>query len=639
MAILALNKLSLSFLEHPILTECSLSLEPGCKCGLVGVNGAGKTSLFRLLTGELAPSDGEIITPKGLKIGIMEQELKNHRNTLQEELLSLFAPLKEIEQQLNTVNYRLQAGESDNQALIDEQFRLNEAYIEQGGLTYQSRITGTLMGLGFARQDFSRPLSQLSGGQRSKLALAKLLLSNADLLLLDEPTNHLDIASLEWLEDFLRGMNTAYIVISHDRFFLDRVTEQTLHLHNHRLKLYKGNFSAYKQQYAAARTAAENRNANLQREIRRVESIIKQQKQWNREKNLVTAHSKEKVVQRLQAELTETECLPEELKFRFAAAPSAGNDLLTLTDLSKSFNGKELFRGLSFQLHKKEKVCLLGDNGAGKTTLFKLIMQETTPDAGTVTLGTGLKIGYYDQVQKLEDTPETLLEYLRNAYPKKTETELRNALATFLFFAEDIEKPCSVLSGGEKARLGLLKILLSEPNLLLLDEPTNHLDIAGREALEQALQSFDGAILAISHDRYFINALAEKIIVLQDKHLTEFLGDYAYYLGKRDELLPKAPADNRTEKTAGNNKLAYQAQKEQAANLRKLQNQLKKLEEQIAGHESTLAALAEELNNPTVAGDYQQLAALTERQTAEQTALEQAMQAWEECALLLEEQD
>lgn len=636
MAILALNNLSLAFLERPVLTDCSLSLEAGCKCGLVGVNGAGKTSLFRLLTGELSPTGGEIITPKGLKIGIMEQELKNHQHTLQEELLSLFAPLEELARQLDTVNYRLQAGEAADQALIDEQFRLNEAYIEQGGLTYQSRVNSTLLGLGFSEADFTRPLGQLSGGQRSKLALAKLLLADADLLLLDEPTNHLDITALEWLEDFLRSLNTAYIVISHDRFFLDRVTEQTIHLQNHRLKLYKGNFSAFKQQYADERATIMGRNANLQREINRVENIIKQQKQWNREKNLVTAHSKEKVVERLQSQLTELDRQPQELNFHFAAAPAAGNDLLTLSELSKGFGENPLFSKLNFQLHKGEKVCLLGANGAGKTTIFRLIMRELAPDSGAVTPGAGLKIGYFDQVQKLEDTPDTLLVYLRNAYPKKTETELRSALAAFLFYAEDIEKPCSVLSGGEKARLGLLKILLSEPNLLLLDEPTNHLDIAGREALEAALRNFDGAILAISHDRYFINALAEKIIVLQDGRLTEFIGDYAYYLSKRDELLPKTAAAEAKEKTQTDNKLAYQAQKEQAANLRRLQNRLAKLEAAINQHEANIAELEKQLADPAIAGDYQKLAELTDRQSAEQSALNAAMQEWEECALALE---
>lgn len=639
MAILALNKLSLSYLEKPVLVDCTCSLEAKAKCGLVGVNGAGKTSLFRLLTGEIAPTSGEIITPKGLKIGIMEQELKNHQHTLQGELLSLFQPLRELEQQLEYVNLRLQnADPAEQQALVEQQFQLNEAYINGGGLTYQSRVRSTLLGLGFDAADFDRPLSELSGGQRSKLALAKLLLSDADLLLLDEPTNHLDIASLEWLEDFLRALNTAFIVISHDRFFLDRVTEQTLHLQNHHLKLYKGNFSAFKQQYAQAREAQLRANANLNREISRVESIIKQQKQWNREKTLVTAHSKEKQVQRLQAQLTDVERQPQELNFHFAAAPASGNDLLELEEVTQSFGQRTLFEKLNFRLYKGEKVCLLGQNGVGKTTIFRLIMRQFAPTAGTVTLGAGLKIGYFDQVQKLEDTPETLLEYLRNAYPKMTETELRSALAAFLFYAADIEKPCSVLSGGEKARLGLLKILLSQPNLLLLDEPTNHLDIAGREALETALAHFDGAILAISHDRYFINALAEKIVVLADGKLTEYPGNYAYYLEKRAELTaPQETSAAAPPKAASDNKLAYQAQKEQAAQKRRLQSRLQKLEEAISAHEAAIAALDQQLADPKIASDYQQAAELSGQADAERTALEAAMQEWEETALLLEE--
>lgn len=639
MAILALNKLSLSYLEKPVLVDCSCSLEAKAKCGLVGVNGAGKTSLFRLLTGEIAPTSGEIITPKGLKIGIMEQELKNHQHTLQGELLSLFQPLRELEQQLEYVNRRLlAAAPEEQQALVEEQFRLNEAYINGGGLTYQSRVKSTLLGLGFDAADFDRPLSELSGGQRSKLALAKLLLSDADLLLLDEPTNHLDIASLEWLEDFLRALNTAFIVISHDRFFLDRVTEQTLHLQNHHLKLYKGNFSAFKQQYAQAREAQLRANANLNREISRVESIIKQQKQWNREKTLVTAHSKEKQVQRLQAQLTDVERQPQELNFHFAAAPASGNDLLELADVTQTFGQHTLFEKLNFRLYKGEKVCLLGANGVGKTTIFRLIMRQFAPTAGTIMLGAGLKIGYFDQVQKLEDTQDTLLEYLRNTYPKMTETELRSALAAFLFYAEDIEKPCAVLSGGEKARLGLLKILLSQPNLLLLDEPTNHLDIAGREALETALAHFDGAILAISHDRYFINALAKKIIVLQDGRLTEYPGNYAYYLEKRAELAtpPETPAAA-SPQAASDNKLAYQAQKEQAAQKRRLQSRLQKLEAAISAHEAAIAALEQQLADPQTASDYQQAAELSQKADAERAALETAMQEWEDVAILLEE--
>jgi ATP-binding cassette subfamily F protein 3 len=643
MAILALNKLSLAFPEKEVFTDCTLSLEPKSKCGLVGVNGAGKTTLFRLLTGDLAPTSGEIIIPKGFKIGIMEQELKNHTNTLYEELHSIFRPLLNLRHELEYLNARLQHGnfadQTEQQRLLEEQFRLNEAFIEQGGLTFESRIRSSLLGLSFDEQDFNRPLSQLSGGQRSKLALAKLLLSDADLLLLDEPTNHLDITSLEWLEDFLRALPKAFIVISHDRFFLDRVTEQTIHLENHHVKLYKGNFTAYKQQYQAERAAAIRHNANVSREIGRIENIIKQQKQWNREKNLVTAHSKGKSVERLQTELTSIEQQPTELAFRFESAPTSGNDMLTLTELSKGFGSRPLLQNINFQLHKAEKVFLLGANGIGKTTLFRLIIGQLTPDSGTVTHGAGLKIGYFDQVQKLEDSSETLLENLRNTYPKMTETQLRNALAAFLFYAEDIEKPCHVLSGGEKARLGLLKIMLSKPNLLLLDEPTNHLDITGREALENALKNYDGAILAISHDRYFINSLAEKVLLLENAHLTEYCGNYEYYLEKR--AATRKDTQNNTAvtpaKAPSDNKLAYQARKEQAAAQRRLQTRLAKLEETIAETEEQIAEIEKQLADPKIAANYQEAATLDQQAAALRQQIETAMQEWEETALALEE--
>lgn len=640
MAILALNKLSLAYLEKEVLSDCTLTLEAGSKTGLTGRNGAGKTSLFRLLSGEISPTSGEIIMPRGLKVGIMEQELKHTGRTLHSELLSVFRPLIELARQIDQINFRLSQpfnDEAARQALLEQQYTLNEEFIARGGLTYESRVNSSLLGLGFTRDDFDRPLEQLSGGQRSKLALARMLLSEADLLLLDEPTNHLDVTALEWLEDFLRSLNTAFIVISHDRFFLDRVTEQTIHLENHHMKLYRGSYTEFRRQYQAEREAAMRHNANVSREISRMEGIIKQQKQWNREKTLIMAHSKEKALERLKGELIELEQQQAGLDFRFPAAPASGNDLLTLRDTAKSFGERTLFSGLQMQLHKGEKVCLLGANGAGKTTIFRLITGELTPDAGSVTRGSGLRLGYYDQLQKLEESGDTILDDLRNTFPRLTETRLRGALAAFLFPAEVLDKPCSVLSGGEKARLGLLKILLAEPNLLLLDEPTNHLDIDGREALEQALQSYDGAVLAISHDRYFINALAERVLTLQDGTLTSYCGNYSYYLEKRTEqaAIPAAVTAPAREMTA--NKQDFLAQKEAAANRRKLQSKVERLEADIARHEEKIAALEQTLADPAVAMDYQKAAAADQELQQAQADLEQIMQEWETAMTALEE--
>ncbi len=640
MAILALNKLSLAYLEKEVLCDCTLTLEAGSKTGLTGRNGAGKTSLFRLLSGDIAPTSGEIIMPRGLRVGIMEQELRHTGRSLRQELLSVFRPLVELSRQIDQINFRLNQpfdSEAQRQSLLEQQFTLNEQFIAQGGLTYESRVNSSLLGLGFTRDEFDRPLEQLSGGQRSKLALAKLLLSQADLLLLDEPTNHLDVEALEWLEDFLRGLSTAFIVISHDRFFLDRVTDQTIHLENHHMKLYKGSYTEFRRQYQAEREAALRHNANLNREIARMEGIIKQQKQWNREKTLIMAHSKEKALERLKGDLMEVEQQQAGLEFRFAAAPSSGNDLLTLSDAAKAFDGRQLFTGLEMQLHKGEKVCLLGANGAGKTTIFRLITGELEPDSGSVSRGAGLRIGYYDQLQKLEDSGDTILDNLRNTFPKLTETRLRSVLAAFLFPAEALDKPCSVLSGGEKARLGLLKILLAEPNLLLLDEPTNHLDIDGREALEHALQSYDGAVLAISHDRYFINALAERVLTLQQGKLTSYCGNYSYYLEKRSEVpTPTAAAANQPREASGN-KLDFLAQKEAAAARRKLQTRIERLEAAISQHEDEISALEQDLADPAIATDYQKAAAVDRELQQAQNALQQAMQDWEDAMTALEE--
>ncbi len=653
MAILALNKLSLAYLEKEVLSDCSLTIEPGAKVGLTGRNGAGKTSLFRLLTGEINPTGGEIILPRGAKVGIMEQEIKHTGRTLRQELLSVFRPLTELSHRIDQVNFLLsQPDISDNERhrLLEQQYTLNEEFVNRGGLTYESRVNSSLLGLGFTREDFDRPLEQLSGGQRSKLSLARLLLSESDLLLLDEPTNHLDVAALEWLEDFLRSLNTTFIVISHDRFFLDRVTTQTIHLENRHMKLYKGGYTEFRRQYRLERETALRHNANINREINRMEGIIKQQKQWNREKTLVMAHSKEKSLERLKNDLVELEQQQAGLKFHFAAAPSSGNDLLTITDAAKSFDGRQIFQNLQMQLKKSEKVCLLGANGVGKTTLFRLITGELAPDNGSVAHGAGLKIGYYDQLQKLEESSSTILDYLRNTYPKLTETRLRTALAAFLFPAETLDKPCSVLSGGEKARLGLLKILLAEPNLLLLDEPTNHLDIDGREALEQALINYDGAVLAISHDRYFINALAERVLTLESGKLTSYCGNYSYYLEKRSELAAASDSFNSTSAASTNSnnssnnpnkeitstKQDFLAQKEAAALRRKLQNKVERLEAAIAGHEAEIERLEQMLADPTIATDYQKAAAIDAELQDRNAQLEQTMADWETAMTELE---
>ena len=640
MSLITANQLGLRFLEKEIFQGVQFVVEEKDRIGLVGRNGAGKTSLFRLLTGELKPSEGELYIAKNCRIGIMEQHLRGGCSVA-EELERVFAPLALAEQELDRINDELSQNPSDPLPLVKRQQELQEYYLEQGGLTYRGRVRSALLGLGFREEEFDQPLEQLSGGQRSKLSLAKLLLSAADVLLLDEPTNHLDIESVEWLEEFLRDYRGTFLVISHDRYFLDRVTTTTFDLENHKLKAYRGGYSEFLAKKEKEREIALRHNENIRREIQRVEGIIEQQKRWNREKNLVTAASKQKSIDRMRRELIQLDDVPRELHLRFQSKASAGNEVLTARGLTKAFGEKKLFNNVDFDLHKGERVFLLGNNGCGKSTLFKIIMGEVPPDAGECRPGANVEIGYFDQIQKLFYTDGTVLEELWRAFPHMTETEIRGALAAFLFVGRDLEKPCSVLSGGEKARLGLLKLILSGANLLLLDEPTNHLDIPSREALEQALLRYDGTVLAISHDRFFINKLADRVVHMANRRLINYLGNYDYYCEKRRELeqeqLPET-AKTTTNKTS-DSKRDYQTRKEQAAKLRKLNTRLSKTEQKIEALEKEIARIEKELCREDVASDYEQAATLSGQLEQTRRELEHAMDDWTLLSLELEELD
>lgn len=628
MSLITANNLGLSFLEKEIFHEVNFIIEEKYKIGLVGRNGAGKTSLFRLLTGELKPTAGELYIARNCKVGIMEQHLRGGGCSMFDELEKVFEPLKMMERELDKINDELSRNPADPLPLVRRQQQLNEDFLEQGGLIYKSRVRATLLGLGFREQEFDMAVEKLSGGQRSKLSLAKLLLSGADVLLLDEPTNHLDIAAVEWLEKFLQSYNGTYVVISHDRYFLDKVTEITYDLENRKLKTYKGNYSEFLKKKEKEREVTLRHNENINREIHRIEGIIEQQKRWNREKNIITAASKQKSIDRMQQDLIEVDDEPKDIRLRFKTKQTAGNEVLVSKNLSKTFGEKRLFQNIDVNLMKGEKVFLLGDNGCGKSTLFKIIMGEVQADTGEYKLGANVEIGYFDQIQKLFHTDGTVLEELWKAYPHMTETEIRSALAAFLFVGRDLEKPCSVLSGGEKARLGLLKIMLSGANLLLLDEPTNHLDIASREALERALADYDGTVLAISHDRFFINKLASKIINMDNHTIKEYLGDYDYYVVKKEELnLNAASQAAVVQEKVSANKQDYQARKEQAAKLRRLNTRLEKCERKIEEYEKEIAKL-EELLAGEAATDYEKAAELSKQLDEVKRSLELAMDDW-----------
>ena len=632
MSAISVQGLTKYFGERLLFSDVTFDVAEQDRVGFIGSNGCGKTTLFRMLIGEEGTDGGAVIRSKETRIGYMEQHTCNDTvRTLYDEVESIFAPVMALEQELAAVNIRLSGGETSEE-LLSRQHTLREQFENMGGLYYKSRVRATLLGLGFSEAALTQTVGSLSGGQRSKAAMAKLLLSDSNLLLLDEPTNHLDIASVEWLEEFLRGYQGAAIIISHDRYFLDRVTTRTIELANGRLYASNGSYTAHKEQRAKDREIEEKHYKNAMLEIRRIEENIALLKQWNREKSIRTAESKEKAVERLRADLVVPESEQATIRFDFSAAEVGGNEVLTVGEMRKSFGDNHLFRDVNFQLRRGERVFLLGPNGCGKTTLLKILNGQLAADDGFARLGSKVTIGYYDQVQENLDQSKTAVEELSDAYPTMTGTELRSALAAFLFRGDDVFKPISQLSGGEKARLLLLKLMLAGHNLLLLDEPTNHLDIASREALEQALDGYTGTVLAVSHDRYFINRMADRILRLTHEGCDSYLGNYDAYIEK---CAVQAVAETPKATPAAPKVNSYQLQKEQASKKRKLTTQLARTEQAIAELETTVAQLQEQLSAGDTA-DYEELMTLTAKLDETQQELDEKMLLWAEISEELE---
>ena len=610
--------LELSFGTHTVFGDVNFLIDERDHVGLVGVNGCGKTSLFKVLTGQYSPDTGSFGKSKLARVGYVEQFAINSSRTVLDELLTVFDDLKEIDRRLGELSELISKNAGDMEALIDEQHRLTEEYNDRGGLTYRSRAHSALLGLGFTEQQLSQGIYTLSGGQRSKVQLCKMLLSGANLLLLDEPTNHLDIASVEWLEDFLRSFRGAYIVISHDRYFLDRVTNKTFELENGKLTIYGGNYSHYIDKKAENREIAIRHFENTQREIKRIEGIVEQQRRWNREKNIRTAESKLKQIERLKKTLVAVDRLPEEFSFSFPVKNESGNDVLKGTDLSFAYGAKEIFRDVNIDIKKGERVFLLGPNGCGKTTLFKMLCSRLGGTKGYVSLGSNVDIGYYDQTQESLHNGKNVLYEVWDEYPRMTETEVRSSLAAFLFKGDDVFKSIGDLSGGERARVAILKLMLSRCNLLLLDEPTNHLDIISREALEMALTCYEGTIFMVSHDRYFINRLADRIYYMENGSVTEYIGNYDDFTAHRavhaQTQNDASPAAVNVEKEKRVND--YKQRKEAAAAERKRLKQIENSESEIERLEAELAELNERMTLPEISSDYGKIMELT-KQAAE----------------------
>ncbi|MCC8073859.1 MAG: ABC-F family ATP-binding cassette domain-containing protein [Clostridiales bacterium] len=625
MNVLDVQNLTLSFGENTLFSGVSFDVQDREKVGVVGVNGVGKTSLFKIITGEYQPDSGNCFLSKNTRLGYMEQHTCSENRTIWQELISVFSDLIEMENELEAIAEKLKTDSS--RQLIERQDDLTNLFQQHGGLTYKSLTRSAFLGLGFTENEFDSPTSKLSGGQKSKLILAKLLLSDADFLLLDEPTNHLDISAIQWLEEFLKNFKGACMIISHDRYFLDKITDKTVEIENYKVRSYKGNYSVFLQKKAAEQKAVEDKYNNDIKEIERLEGIIAQQHRWNREKNIKTAESKEKVVERIKAQLVIPDSKVQKIRFDFTPKCVSGEDVLEVRGLKKSFGSNNVFSNVNFEVKRGERVFLLGDNGCGKTTLLKILMGDLSRDDGNFRFGANLMTGYFDQVQAKLDLSKSVIDEVWTAFPFMTETKVRNALAAFLFKGDEVYRKLEVCSGGERARVALLKLMLGGFNFLLLDEPTNHLDAFSREELENTLLNYEGTMLIVSHDRYFINKLATRIIELTPDGCNNFTGNYSDYEAKR--YIPQQKIEEKAKPKIND----YKLKKERQSSLRKLKSLQARLECEIDSIEKELTEIEEKMSTSS----YEELKILTTDLDSKTRQRDELYSQWEKAAEQLEE--
>ncbi len=626
-----------TFSERVLFDNVSFHIDDNDKIGFVGSNGVGKTTLFKILIGSESFDDGEVFKSKQLKIGYLDQySCANSDKAIFDEVLQVFSHIIALEQELEDIRLRLEYETDNLDALIARQNSINEYLSANEGFFYKNKVKSTLIGLGFTEDELSMSVAKLSGGQKTRVELAKILLSDSNLLLLDEPTNHLDIESVEWLEDFLRSYKGAFIVISHDRYFLDKVTNKTFEIECSKFYSFNGPYTAYSSQKEIDSLTREREYENTMKEISRLEDVIKQQRQWNREKNIKTAESKQKVVDKLKSTLVTPDELVDDIEFHFRAYEGGGNDVLDVKSISKKFDNKSVINNLSFDVVKGEKIFILGPNGCGKTTLLKMIIGELTQDEGIIKLGTDIHIGYYDQIQENLSSNKTVIDEVWDEYPHLTHTEIRNALAAFLFRGEDVFKEIGALSGGEKARVLLVKLILKKVNLLIMDEPTNHLDINSREALEKALSTYSGTMIMVSHDRYFINKLADKVIYIKETDCIKSIGGYDDFVERFPDEIRRDKGTEIQKKAAGED---YKKKKQRESNKRKAVNRANKLEEEVSKLESENEALSAELLSGEVATDYVKAAEITEKISENEEKITKLLEEWEKLCLEIEEDD
>ena len=635
--ILSCSNISKAFGSNEVIKHASFHIEDHEKAAIVGINGAGKSTLLKIIVGEMPADDGEVVISKGKTMGYLaqHQDLSGDR-TIYEEVLEIKRPIIEMEAKIRRLEMDMKhvTGE-ELDSMLSAYSRLNHEFELQNGYAYQSEVTGVLKGLGFTEEEFNKPVSALSGGQKTRVSLGRLLLAKPDIILLDEPTNHLDMDSIAWLEGYLINYDGSVIIVAHDRYFLDRVVTKIIELDNGLMNVYQGNYTDYSGKRAMIREAQMKAYLNQQQEIKHQEEVIAKLRSFNREKSIKRAESREKMLDKIEV-LDRPSEVNDEMRIRLEPNIISGNDVLTVRDLKKAFDQNLLFEHIGFEIKRGERVAIIGGNGTGKTTILKILNNIVRPDEGEILLGSKVHIGYYDQEHQVLHMEKTLFDELQDTYPFMNNTQIRNILAAFLFTGDDVFKRVKDLSGGERGRVSLAKLMLSEANFLILDEPTNHLDITSKEILEDALINYTGTVLYVSHDRYFINKTATRILDLTGRTLVNYIGNYDYYLEKKElmtSLYAASPSagDDTSEETS-DIKLDWKAQKEEQARLRKRQNDLKKTEDEIHKLETRDGEIDEMLGKEEIFTDVPKLIELNKEKEAIAGKLEELYELWEELA-------
>ena len=633
--ILSCNNISKSFGTYIIIKSCSFNIEDHEKAAIVGINGAGKSTLLKIITGEEPADTGIVTLAKDKTLGYLaqQQDLQSDRS-IYDELLSVKQYILDMESELRRIEAAMNNASGDElESLMNRYTNLNHEFEMNNGYAYKSEITGVLKGLGFAEEDFALHVNTLSGGQKTRVSLGKLLLSKPDIIMLDEPTNHLDMDSISWLENYLLNYSGAVLIVAHDRYFLDKIVSKIIEIDNGDCTVFSGNYTDYASKKAILRNMKLKEYLNQQRDIKHQEEVIAKLKQFNREKSIKRAESREKMLDKIEVVDKPVE-LNAKMNIKLEPSVVSGNDVLTVTDLTKSFDGNTLFNNINFEIKRGERVALIGNNGTGKTTILKLINGIIQPDSGSIYLGAKVAIGYYDQEHHVLDPDKTLFQEIQDAYPDLNNTQIRNTLAAFLFTDDDVFKYIRDLSGGERGRVSLAKLMLSNANLLILDEPTNHLDIVSKEILENALNSYTGTVLYVSHDRYFINATATRIIELTNQSIVNYIGNYDYYLEKRDILTAKAFPDTNTDVSSSekvkDSKISWQQSREEQNRLKKKKNDLKRTEERIADIEKRIEDIDTEYSDPSIGSNTARLMELHNESIKLKKELDELYEHWEE---------